>query len=59
MYKVNLTFSNPMTNDSEVLELQFEKDSLDQAKWNGAFNDVKASLAKLVTRSSAKEPPTW
>jgi hypothetical protein len=59
MYKITLTLTNPVTNDTEVIDYQFNPTTLDQAKWNGAFQAVRSRLDALVQRSTAKEPATW
>lgn len=59
MYKIILTLSNPMAADSEVMEFQFDPATLNQAKWNAAFDAVAARLATLKARAANEEPPTW
>lgn len=59
MYKINLTLSNPLTGDSEVLIFQFDPATLTQAKWNAAFATLQASLNALKARSTPLEPATW
>lgn len=60
MYKIDLRISNPMADgDSETMSFQFDPATLNQAKWNGAFEAVMASLTKLGDRSTTKEPPKW
>lgn len=60
MYKVTLTFLNPITGDSDSsLIFQFDPATLDQTKWSGAYPTVKAKLDALVSSSTPKEPPIW
>ena len=59
MYRINLTFSNPITGDNQVLAFEFDPATLTQAKWDAAFPAVQAALATLQARSTPLEPPTW
>lgn len=59
MYKVNLTFTNPVTGDTQALVFQFDPATLTQAKWNAAFPAVQGALATLQARSQPLEPLTW
>lgn len=48
-----------MAADSEVMEFQFDPATLNQTKWNAAFDTVAPRLAALKARAAAAEPPTW
>lgn len=61
MYKITLTIENPMSGIRKALVYQFDKDTLNQAKWSSAFPAVDAALTEVEAQSAEpnKEPPTW
>jgi hypothetical protein len=59
MYKIQLSITNPMTGDSEILTYEFDPTTMTQAKWSGAWPAFQTSLNTLVTRSTPLEPPKW
>lgn len=60
MFTIELTITNPASNESRRIVRQFDPATMTQAKWAAAFTPaVKPEIDALVASADANEPQKW